>query len=53
MSCGNLGSKDGADTFATGHPAERETNDPNLWENEEWVKGVFDNLKDFEERLGS
>lgn len=48
-----FGSKDGADTFATGHPAERETNDPNLWENEEWVKGVFDNLKDFEERLGS
>ena len=48
-----FGSKDGVDTFTTGHPAEREINDSNLWENEEWVKGVFDKLEDFEERLGS
>lgn len=48
-----FGSKDGVDTFATGHPAEREINDPNLWENEEWVKGVFKKLEDFDERLGS
>lgn len=41
------------DTFATGHPAEREINDPNLWENEEWVKGVLKKLEDFDERLGS
>jgi len=40
-------------TFATGHPAERKINDPNLWENEEWVKGVFNKLEDFDERLGS
>jgi hypothetical protein len=48
-----FGSKDGVDTFATGHPADREINNPNLWENEEWVNGVFDKLEDFEERLGS
>lgn len=48
-----FGSKDGVDTFATGHPAEREINKPDLWKNEEWVKGVFDKLKDFEERIGS
>ncbi|MDD4729787.1 MAG: M56 family metallopeptidase [Dysgonamonadaceae bacterium] len=48
-----FGSKDGVDTFATGHPAEREIKDPNLWENEEWVKGVFDKLEDYEESLGS
>jgi beta-lactamase regulating signal transducer with metallopeptidase domain len=48
-----FGSKDGVDTFATGHPAEREINDSNLWENEEWVKGVFNKLEDFDERLGS
>jgi hypothetical protein len=48
-----FGGKDGVDTFATGHPAQRETNDPHLWEDEEWTKGVFDRLKDFEERLGS
>jgi hypothetical protein len=48
-----FGSKGGVNTFATGHHAEREINDPNLWENREWVKGVFDKLEDFEERLGS
>jgi len=41
-----FGSKDGVDTFATGHPAERQIKDPDLWENEEWIKGVFNNLKD-------
>ena len=48
-----FGVKDGVDTFATGHPAERETNNPNLWDNEEWVKGVFDKLEEFEEGLNS
>ena len=43
----------GVDTFATGHPAERKINDPNLWKNEEWVKAVFNKLKEFEERLQS
>lgn len=48
-----FGSKDGVDTFATGHPVEREINNPNLWENKEWVKGVFDKLEYFEGKLGS
>ena len=42
-----FGSKDGVDTYATGHPAEREMNDPDLWKNEEWVKRVFDKLEEF------
>lgn len=48
-----FGIKDGVDTYATGHPAEREINNPNLWENEEWVKGVFDKLEALEEMLDS
>ena len=48
-----FGSKDGVDTFTTGHPAERGINDSDLWENEEWVKSVFDKLEDFEEKFGS
>ncbi len=46
-----FGNKDGVDTFATGHPAVRKVKDPNIWENDEWVKNVFDKLKDFEEGL--
>lgn len=48
-----FGNKDGVDTLATGHHTERKINDPNLWENEEWVKDVFDRLKEIEESLGS
>lgn len=48
-----FGSKDGVDTFATGHHAVREINDPNLWEDEDWVKDVFDKLEELEKRLGS
>ncbi len=48
-----FGSKDGVDTFATGHPADRKIGDPHLWEDEGWVKGVFDKLKDYEEMLES
>lgn len=47
-----FGSKDGVDTFATGHPAVRKVKDPNLWDDEEWVKGVFDKLESLEEELG-
>jgi hypothetical protein len=48
-----FGNKDGVDTFATGHPADRKINDPNLWKNEVWVKDIFNRLKEFEERLES
>lgn len=46
-----FGNKDGVDTFATGHPAERKLNDPNLWENKGWVKDVSNKLKEFEDKL--
>ncbi|MTI56104.1 hypothetical protein [Geosporobacter ferrireducens] len=48
-----FGTKDGVDTSATGHPAEREINNPDLWEDEAWVKGVFDRLEGIEKSLGS
>ena len=47
-----FGGKDGVDTYATGHPAERKLEDEGLWENEEWVKTVFCKLDAFEEELG-
>lgn len=46
-----FGSKDGVDTFATGHPADRNVRDPHLWEDEDWVKDVFIKLKDFEKTI--
>lgn len=46
-----FGSKDGADTFATGHMAERERNNPHLWEDENWVQGVWEKLAEFEAGL--
>lgn len=46
-----FGSKDGVDTFATGHPDDRKIRDPHLWGNEDWVKDVFIKLKDFEKML--
>lgn len=48
-----FGSKDGVDTLATGHHADRNINDPNLWENEEWINNVFDRLKEIEDGFGS
>ena len=46
-----FGNKDGIDTLATGHSAVRKVKDPNIWENDEWVKNVYHKLKDFEEGL--
>lgn len=40
-------------TDATGHPSEREINNPELWKNEEWVKDVWDKLETFEKMLDS
>lgn len=48
-----FGYKDGVDTFATGHHTVRKINNPNIWDDEEWVKGVFYKLKELEETLGS
>lgn len=45
-----FGSKDGIDTFSTGHHSIRKVENPNLWNDKEWVRGVFDKLEDFESR---
>lgn len=43
-----FGTKDGIDTFATGHPADRKVKDPGIWEDEDWVRDVFERLEEFE-----
>lgn len=48
-----FGSKDGIDTLSTGHPADRKLDNPNLWNNEEWVRDVFSKLEELEEELNS
>lgn len=40
-----FGNKDGVDTLATGHPADRKIDNPNLWDDQEWVDGVFEKLE--------
>lgn len=46
-----FGNKDGVDTFATGHSAVRKVDNPDLWNDEEWVRDVFDKLEYLGERL--
>ena len=46
-----FGTKDGIDTFTTGHPADRTIKNPNLWDDEEWVKKVFDKFEEFQLEL--
>lgn len=48
-----FGNKDGVDTFATGHIAKRKIKDPTLWDNKDWVNGVFDKLKELEKELNN
>lgn len=43
-----FGNKDGVDTFATGHPAVRKLDNPKLWDDQTWVDGVFEKLKEYE-----
>jgi len=43
-----FGTKDGVDTFATGHETDRDVKDPSIWEDEDWVRDVFDRLDKFE-----
>lgn len=43
-----FGSMDGIDTICTGHISERTVNEPELWEKEEWVLGVFEKMLDYE-----
>ncbi|WP_052404341.1 hypothetical protein NSQ90_18950 [Paenibacillus sp. FSL H7-0737] len=46
-----FGYKDGVDTFTTGHPAERKINNPQIWDDQEWVDGVFEKLERYETEL--
>ncbi|WP_159883413.1 M56 family metallopeptidase [Paenibacillus puerhi] len=48
-----FGYKDGVDTIVTGHPADRKLHDPKLWDDQEWVDGVFEKLAQFESELNS
>ncbi|UQZ32188.1 hypothetical protein C2I18_00645 [Paenibacillus sp. PK3_47] len=43
-----FGNKDGADTFATGHPAVRKVDNPELWNDREWVADVMQKLETYE-----
>lgn len=46
-----FGYKDGVDTFTTGHPAERKIDNPQLWDDQEWVDGVFEKLEEYEAKF--
>jgi hypothetical protein len=46
-----FGYKDGVDTMTTGHPAIRMLNNPKLWDDQEWVDGVFEKLGQYESEL--
>lgn len=43
-----FGYKDGVDTFTTGHPAERRIDNPQIWDDQEWVDDVFEKLELYE-----
>ncbi|WP_339209237.1 hypothetical protein MHH56_15740 [Paenibacillus sp. FSL K6-3182] len=43
-----FGNKDGVDTIVTGHPAVRKLHDSKLWDDQEWVDGVFEKLEKIE-----
>lgn len=45
------GNKDGADMRATGHHTERKVDNPDLWDDEAWVKKVFEKLEKYEDEL--
>ncbi|MDN4069154.1 hypothetical protein QYF50_14720 [Paenibacillus vini] len=47
-----FGNKDGVDTMATGHPAERRLDNPELWDDQEWVNDVMEKLEEYETKLG-
>lgn len=46
-----FGTKDGVDTISTGHHAERKVDNPNLWNEEDWVMSVFERLIEYEGKL--
>lgn len=46
-----FGYKDSVDTFTTGHPAERKIDNPQIWDDQEWVDDVFEKLEQYETEL--
>lgn len=46
-----FGNRDGVDTIATGHHTVRELDNPKIWDDQEWVNGVFDKIKEYEAEL--
>ncbi|MDE7251851.1 MAG: hypothetical protein K2O32_02780 [Acetatifactor sp.] len=46
-----FGTKDGVDTISTGHHAERKVDNPNLWNEEDWVMSVNERLIEYEGNL--
>lgn len=48
-----FGNKDGVDTMATGHPADRKLDNPNLWNDQAWVDEVMGKMEHYETQLDS
>lgn len=48
-----FGNKDGVDTVATGHPADRKLDDPALWDDPHWIDAVHRKLEQYETDLES
>ena len=46
-----FGTPDGIDTIATGHYTEREVSNPQIWEDEDWVLGVYEKMLEYEGEL--
>lgn len=45
--------KDGVDTIVTGHPVVRKLDNPELWNDQEWVDSVFEKLEEYESKQNS
>ncbi|MBU5255269.1 hypothetical protein [Tissierella praeacuta] len=46
-----FGNKDGVDTIVTGHHKVRKLDNPELWDDQEWINGVFEKLEKYEYEL--
>lgn len=46
-----FGTQDGVDTITTGHIMERKVNNTELWNDEHWVNGVFENMLAYDAKL--
>lgn len=48
-----FGNMDGVDTIVTGHHTVRKLDNPELWNDQEWVDSVFEKLKEYESKQNS